>query len=560
MKKILIILIIVAALALLFSKRNEVMTLIRLGRAPRNSNQLAPGQPGGNVNKPPDDTNEPIPLKPDDGGPKTAVGGAEWGFFSIPTVGNPLSELSHVRWSRLTALVWSRLQNVDGSYKWEEIDGDVRQSQTANYNLVFVIKTGNNKSFSDPSCYQTVVAGSAFEKNLISCPLKPEFEGRWKQHITNIVERYDGDGKDDMPGLKSGFTADIQIENEAASSNYWYPNQADGKLAAASYINLLKLSYEAKQQANPGTRIILPGIIDPNQLARCTADMSSMSSCANPYQKRNRDFTTEILKQPKYFDAVDVHFFDYFKFDPDYIKDGMTWVKSEMSRNGYQKPVYSLEWTGAIMMLVQSEGYVNEFAAYFPYTKELGSVAAASDVYKNLNKPENKKYREWFEAEQAREFPKMFTTMLANGVERLVHVQTRDYFGSGWDNIWWNWQGIVRYEGTVTSPRLIKKPSYYTYKMLEQKLYGFNKVETLRLGGGIFAYKFSFESKSPVIVAWIEGAATTVNLSLVLASDQARVTPIITDSDKTERDATVETFVAGVVPITDTPVFIEATK
>ncbi|MDP2647668.1 MAG: hypothetical protein Q8P35_00270, partial [Candidatus Yanofskybacteria bacterium] len=140
------------------------------------------------------------------------------------------------------------------------------------------------------------------------------------------------------------------------------------------------------------------------------------------------------------------------------------------------------------------------------------------------------------------------------------HVQIREFFGMGWDHIWWNWQGIVRYEGSVAQPILIKKPSYYTYKLLEQKLYGYQKVETLNLDDEIFAYKFVFAGKNPIIVAWTEGAATTVNLSSPLDSDQARLTHIITEDGKTDGDAFVEITSANAVRLDADPVFIEAVQ
>ena len=56
------------------------------------------------------------------------------------------------------------------------------------------------------------------------------------------VERYDNDANQDMPGLAQWFVLDIQVENEAGSAFYWYPNELDGKTAAEALFPILALA------------------------------------------------------------------------------------------------------------------------------------------------------------------------------------------------------------------------------------------------------------------------------------------------------------------------------
>ncbi len=494
-------------------------------------------------------------------------GGAEWGFFLIPQLGDPLQELTSVRWSRLTGLWWGRVQKADGSYDWSELDERVRRAQQDGYNLILEFKTGNNELVSDPTCYRAVQSyGKAHsdelfaqEGRLHSCPIKPEYLPRWKNFIRDVIARYGGAGPAAMPGLKSGFKMDIQIENEAANPYYWHWNELDGKFAAASFLPILKAAVEARDETNPQVKIILPGFIDPNFLGRCTKDPNYAAYCSGKYFQRGLAFTKELLKYPELFDAIDVHFFNYFKFDSRYISDGIEWFRAEMRANGYEKPIYSLEWTGSIMMMVKTEGHADAFAKYFPYAEELGSEEAFGAVYKNLPAPQNAKYREWFETEQAREFPKLFVTMLAGGVKRMVHVRFSDYAGVGWDSLWWNWQGIVRYTGTMANPVLIKKPSYYAYEMLETKLKDFTEVSALRVEGDVFAYKFTFAAKPPVYVVWTEGQATTIDLSAFGAAGNVSITRVVTELDDKNKPVRAPgvRVPASAVPLTDTPAFVE---
>ena len=53
----------------------------------------------------------PDPGFPGSSPPETA----EWGFFRITEAGNPSKDLSHVTWSRVTALVWPKLEQPVGS-------------------------------------------------------------------------------------------------------------------------------------------------------------------------------------------------------------------------------------------------------------------------------------------------------------------------------------------------------------------------------------------------------------------------------------------------------------
>jgi hypothetical protein len=486
---------------------------------------------------------------------------AQWGFFSLSSKGSPLAGLDNMKWSRRTGMFWRKLEDPPGSgrYNWKLMDDMVKEAQSGNYNLVFVLKTGNDRRISEPRCFGATSRSWSKDKHLKSCPIKPEYEPHWQRLISNVVERYDGDGKQDMPGLKKSFQLDIQIENEAGSSNFWYFNEKkDGKKAARAYIDLLKLSYEAKQSANPSTKLILAGIIHPEILARCDKQ-PKLRICSYDYEKRNIDFTKAVLKHPKYYDAIDIHFFNYFKFDPHFIKDGIDWVKEQMRSNGYEKPLYSLEWTGSMMMMIKKGRYLKQFMKHFEYSREIRDQKDAFNIYKDLHLAKYIKYRKWFETEQAIEFPKLFTTMLVNDVKRMIHVRFFDYTGRGWNSIWWNWQGIIRYEGTRLNPKMIKKPSYYTYNILSQKLYGFDSCGVLHYDEDISVYKFNFRDKGPVYIAWTEGQSKIVDLSAITKNPELKISHIVTELDKANHpihrpDELVST---GSIPVTNIPIVLE---
>jgi hypothetical protein len=212
-----------------------------------------------------------------------------------------------------------------------------------------------------------------------------------------------------------------------------------------------------------------------------------------------------------------------------------------------------------MMLKVKQGGYSEKFMKHFAYSREFRNIRGAFNAYKNLSLPKNKKYREWFESEQAVEFPKLQTTMLANGVKKMIHVRFFDYPGIGWNNVWWNWQGIIKYEGTRLNPIIIKKPSYYAYSALSQKLYGFDSSDILPYGSDIFVYRFNFKHKGPVYIAWTESPSKTIDLSAFSKKSELKITHIVTKLDKTNQPIRRSDEVGSVrsIPVTRTPIFLE---
>jgi hypothetical protein len=497
------------------------------------------------------------PPPPPSSGPSPAAGGTGWGFFNYTP--DFVRGLAGARWARATGIVWTSVEKPpgSGSYDWSALDGLVQGAQAAGLSGVLVLKAGNGSAFSDAGCYERVRSApdDAFSNGraLSSCPVRPEMEQAWSAMVGAVVERYDGDGNADMPGWNGSARVDIQVENEAANSELWDYGEADRVAAADRYLRLLELSYQAKQAAAPGTQVILAGLIHPNQLARCDAQPGA-PECGAVTVQRNLAFTRRILTRPALFDAVDVHVFLYYRFEPSYIDAGLGWVAGQMQQLGYQRPLYCLEWTGSSMLHVTGEGYAGAFSGYFPYSGEFQDLAAFQAMYAALDQPQNVVYRDWFEAEQAKDLVKLFTNMLAAGATRLVHVQYSDYFaGSPWNNVFWNWQGIVKYVGGAP----VRKPSYYTYNLVAGLISG--STSARRVGSGdVRLYEFAFPSGSPAYVLWTDGPEGTVDLTPGINRPNVRLTHIVTELDAAGQPVAPpdQTVPAAAVPVRDVPVLL----
>ena len=487
------------------------------------------------------------------------AGGPSWGFFNYTP--DFVGGLVNAQLARATAVLWASVETPPGSgvYDWSGLDGMVQSGQAAGLSGVIALKSGNGSSFSDPLCFHRVRAApdEAFSNGraLSSCPVMLSMEAAWGAMVKAVAERYDGDGNADMPGWDGTVRVDIQVENEAANWELWDYGETDRTLAADHYLRLLDLAYKAKRAAAPAMKVILAGLVHPNLLARCDAD-PGLPECAPPTVWQNLIFTKRILTRPKLFDAVDVHVFLYQHFEPSYIDEGFEWVAAQMQQLGYQRPVYCLEWTGSSMLHVASEGYADEFSAYFPYSDDFPTSEAFMAMYAALDEPQNVVYRQWFEAEQAKEFPKLFTNILAAGATRLVHVQYSDFYPeSPWDHIWWNWQGVIKYlDGTP-----IRKPSYYTYNLVSERISGFAGAARVGPAGEVRLYEFTFPSGEPAYVFWTDGPGATVDLSSVIDHDNVRITHLVTELDAANEPVILpdQTVPAAAVPVGDVPVLLE---
>jgi hypothetical protein len=89
-----------------------------------------------------------------------------------------------------------------------------------------------------------------------STPPKPDQWDAYGDFVRCVVERYDGDATNDMPGLRRPIL-DYEIESEAAVEIYWQGT-------AEEYLRLLKLAYSQVKAANPRARLIASGIGIPD--------------------------------------------------------------------------------------------------------------------------------------------------------------------------------------------------------------------------------------------------------------------------------------------------------
>ena len=145
---------------------------------------------------------------------------------------------SNTRWIRGTIVRWGLVERYeDAGYDWTGYDNVVKEAQKLGIELIFNIAP-----------YAEWDQGGRGKK-------KPNNLLQYKKFVYSLVERYDFDGIEDMPGLTSGFHH-YEIINEPMALGHFFDGSAE------DYFEILKLSYLAAKSASPKTRILIGGLAD----------------------------------------------------------------------------------------------------------------------------------------------------------------------------------------------------------------------------------------------------------------------------------------------------------
>ncbi len=343
-------------------------------------------------------------------------------------------------------LRWGDAEPAKGSYQTELMDKSIKQ--TADHGLSIVV------SLVAASPWGTNPAALQSKCGSYTCTGIPTDHEAWKNFIRTIVERYDGDGNQDMPGLKHPIKY-WQIENE------WL---AQWKNSAEDYLAHLKETSETVKQADPEAKIILAGATarliaaadgywqnNTVQTGTSDADLKVLSvdeyihkAKNSPRYKTAKQKLELIFSQGHpYFDIVDFHTYG----EPEEIVASANFIKDLMHKNGYAKPIWSLEAA----------------APFFNFTEE----KFTEDVIK------------------------LYQLGLGSGVEKI-------FWSSLVPTLAWN-ENFLRLALIDTNKR--KTSAYYAYKLAAEKLKGYRSTELVNSGANVRVFKNTTET-GEVYVGW----------------------------------------------------------
>ena len=263
-----------------------------------------------------DDAQPNTPPQPPSSNKSSIIIGIEYGFENIAALfsglGIPAAKLLPEKFD------WAKMQpSVTKPINWALSDDLIREYQDAGFReIVMGLRTQSHDSDN----------GATYGKKR---PVpKPEYEDEYAAWVRGMVERYDKDGTDDMPGLRYPIRY-YEIEVEFSS---YTPESAD------EYLDKLRIAYKAAHDAYSGV------IVAHSAFLPWTAFDENPSS--GQYEKafaamRIPDPTHDladmrkVLDHPELFDRVNFHALE----DPVMLERAVTWLNYEMAQRGYKKPI-----------------------------------------------------------------------------------------------------------------------------------------------------------------------------------------------------------------------------
>lgn len=271
---------------------------------------------------------------------------------------------------------------------------------------------------------------------------------QYKAFVRATVERYDGDGINDMPGLLNPIKF-WQVGNE--------PNTA-----RVDFADLQKITYTAIKEVCPNCQVLVGGVPGMPPV--------------NQYIKNFAQQYKAILDSlgGKYIDIMDFHWYGDAIGDYLGLKDVYNHIRTVMNADG--------------------------FASDLPFwITEMGAYSGDPVQIEQLK-------TDWApqtENQQALDYFKRFVYSLSLNIKKIF---TAFGFMEGFkfDDGYFDHTGLI-YDGwgSGDSGLGVKKLSYYTYKKMTEVLEGsdWNDIQTIKDSANVFICKFMKNGK-PIYAAW----------------------------------------------------------
>jgi hypothetical protein len=381
---------------------------------------------------------------------------------------------------------------------------------------------------------------------------RPEHLHEFEHWFGAVVERYDGDGRDDMPALAfpvnwfelgavySGFGDDYADEYLALLERAHLALRsasADALLIHAAFLTVGGLDADAR----PGN---YEGVFDALDARVSILELSDLQ---------------RILDRPDLFDAFNVNALG----DAGELDRLLRWLRWETNRRGYFKPVILSD---AAPTPLVAWGSATRCGATGP---EMGIVLAPATegdrcrlagFFRDLvaGKPEA---LAWAQGFAASDLIKKVVVAADRGVW-LVNV------GPTEDAEWWKSEafraaaGVSAWGGLVDPQRDEMRPAFYALQQLLEGMRGRDRVQRVELDRrGLRLYAFD----GPLGPAWIgwyapagialPGDPIPTEIATIRAGTQRlRIEPLVTQSGRTKPETHVITTNDGTARIEFTPV------
>lgn len=375
---------------------------------------------------------------------------------NIPGCPNPFEAAQDIgiRWHRGFYAYWIVIQknkeNIErGSFSWTENDrewGSVPRGMSilANIGLPERRKMGHDTAVKNMPGLKKY----SWELN--------ESEESYIMFVRTVVDRYDKDGKNDMPGLSDPI-------------KYWqFENEPDlgGNKDWEGFAHLQEITYKAIKEEFPQAKVLMGG---------------QSGDGIGIFDR----FYAPILKKLKgrFIDVYDLHYYGDARLDWFSVKKEYEHIRKTLDSLGYEN----------------TEIWITETGTYS------GKPGDEKGGLLPVNAPSGIKDALQTEHEQARDVVKRYVFSLSLGVKKIFWA-----FGlmEGFkhDDGFFDHTGFI-YDGEFDRdpPRGTKKLAYYTYKLMTETLDGadWSKAQSFSLCKDVYAINVK-RGKGSVTILWYD--------------------------------------------------------
>ena len=415
--------------------------------------------------------------------------------FRDPQIARELGGWMGVRWVNFAQVDWGAIEPrppVRGrhAYRWQALDEGVRQWQEQGVHILlslrFVCHWANARSTLPPTYLKGIF--SWLPRTIADYRPKPEHVADLRAFIAALVERYDGDGVADMPGLLFPVLH-YQVCNEAYNELYWAGTVEE-------YGEHLREVARAARGACPSVKIVLSGVcflpmdgfydrrMDPRTQAYVDRHLPRSPANMKAFLERMVAFSRRSLAFPDY-DILDARWSNFGVVER---------CREEARRAGRPDvPIWSAEIYTVHPLL---ESMVLPMTTLHPYPTPSRSL----EYLRITRSPTDKRYPEvvaWCRAMQAAMVVKCCMVGLHAGAKVLMNGWALDAQTS-----------IVPYPlamggyKSVTTGQLW--PAAHTYRLLIAKLDGFKACRRLAMPEFAYVYECTVRGGRRVLVAFCD--------------------------------------------------------
>jgi len=382
-------------------------------------------------------------------------------------------------------------KNCGDPFDWSAIDGRVLEYQKYGFDFLIVLATRYDKK---PSNYS---------QEEIVC---------YQNYVRETVERFDGDGIKDMPGLKKPIVY-WQVDSEFRTGFFDQRTWGD---PGGEYVRMLELANPPIREAMPNAKILTiswqsrAAWTDVDGEKRTYENMSDwkVGSMTKTFEAINKVFDRQELWDITCFNLIE----DYSAM-PGLVR----WLKASMKDRDFQKPIFASDlsysmtpvMTGPVL-LYPYHGKVYDFWKPKSIQRYWKGVGLINQLAKE--KSTGPTYR-WFKREQAIFMVKALTTAIGEGVEAMnVHSAYSQAFpwrllfqrlGAGT----FGWCGLVESDWSVGPFPQEKWPAYYATKDVVALLKTYDSVvcKSITLHNGQKIHRYDFKRLTyNLSVMWLD--------------------------------------------------------